>query len=111
MRLSDIRGDRVLDVVADIAGPACAIAADPTARRLFARGDRPEGVTPEEHALRKVGEALPVLLREHKDEVIAILASIEGVDPQEYREGLTMSTLFQGLYEMMTDEDLLAFLR
>lgn len=49
-------------------------------------------------------------MRTHKDDLVAILSAIEGVDPDEYRESITMPKLVQGVYEILTDEDLLAFL-
>ena len=110
MRLSEVRGERVFDVIADIIEPACNIASDQTASALFRRGDRPEGMSGKDYALSKVRECLPSLLRDHKDDVIKILAAVEGSDVDEYRENVTMPTLIKGVYEMMTDEDLLAFL-
>ena len=111
MRLSDIKGERVFDVIADIIEPCCNIAQDEAASQLFDRSkERPEGMSARDFALSRVKESLPALMRSHKDDVIAILSSIEGVDPDEYRESLTMPKLVQGVFEMLTDEDLLAFL-
>ena len=111
MRLSEIRGERVFDVIADIIEPCCNIAQDEAASQLFDRSkERPEGMSARDFALCRVKESLPTLMRSHKDDVVAILSSIEGVDPDEYRESLTMPKLVQGVFEMLTDEDLLAFL-
>lgn len=109
MRLSEIKGERVFDVIADIIGPVCNIAQDEDAASLFG-GDRPDGMTAKEFALSKVQRAVPRLMREHKDDLTAILAAIEGVSPEEYAKSLTMPKLVQGVYEILTDEDLLAFL-
>jgi hypothetical protein len=110
MRLSDIRGDRVFDVVADITEPLCNIATDEDAAYLFKRMELPEGMTTTEFALDKVKKALPVLMRNHKDDLVAILATLEGVPADEYRDGMSMASLVKGVYELLTDEDLLAFL-
>lgn len=111
MRLSEIRGERVFDVIADIIEPCCNIAQDEAASDLFDRSkERPEGMSAKDFALERVKKAMPALMRSHKDDIIAILSSIEGVDPNEYRESLTMPKLVQGVFEMLTDEDLLAFL-
>lgn len=110
MRLSDIRGERVFDVIADIMDPVYNIATDPEASKLFRREGRPEGMEAREWALRRAKESLPPLMREHKADMVAILATLEGQTPEEYAEGLTMPTLLKGIYEMLTDEDLLAFL-
>lgn len=111
MKLSEVRGERVFDVIADIIEPACNIAQDADAASLFDRSEkRPDDVTPTEFALAKVKRAVPKLMRSHKDDLVAILAAIEGTDPDEYRSDLTMPKLIQGVYEILTDEDLLAFL-
>ena len=111
MKLSEIRGERVFDVIADIIEPACNIAQDADAASLFDRSEkRPDDVTPTEFALAKVKRAVPQLMRSHKDDLVAILSAIEGADPDEYRDGLTMPKLIKGVYEILTDEDLLAFL-
>lgn len=111
MRLSEIRGERVFDVIADIIEPACNIAQDKEAAALFDRSEkRPDDMTPTEFALSRIKVAMPKLMRSHKDDLVAIMAAIEGVSPDEYREGLTMPKLIQGVYEILTDEDLLAFL-
>lgn len=110
MRLSDIRGDRVFDVVADITEPLCNIATDEQAAYLFKRVPIPEGVSREDFALQKLRKTVPVLMRVHKDDLTAILAALEGVPVDEYRDGMSMASLIKGVYEILTDEDLLAFL-
>lgn len=111
MRLSEIRGERVFDVVADIIEPACNIAQDKDAASLFDRTEaRPEGMEASEFVLARIKRAVPKLMRSHKDDLVAIMAAIDGVDPDEYRDSITMTKLLQGLYEILTDEDLLSFL-
>ena len=110
MRLSEIRGDRVFDVVADITEPLCNIATDEQAPYRFRRSQVPEGMSKEEFALSKIRKAVPVLMRDHKDDLTAILAAIESVPVAEYREGMTMASICKGVYEILTDEDLMAFL-
>lgn len=110
MRLSEIRGDRVFDVVADITEPLCNIATDEQASYLFSRSQVPEGMSKEEFVLSKIRKSIPVLMREHKNDLCAILAALEGVPVEEYRESMSMASLVKGVYEILTDEDLLAFL-
>lgn len=111
MRLSEIKGERVFDVIADIIEPCCNIASDKEAASLFDRSEKkPDDMTAAEFALGKVKRSVPTLMRSHKDDLTIILAAISGEDVDEYRESLTMPKLIQGIYEIMTDEDLLAFL-
>lgn len=110
MRLSEISGDRVFDVIADIIDPACSIAADPKTAELFDAKGRPEGMDAGKYLLARVRKALPVLIRDHRDDLIAIMAAVEGVGADEYRESVTLPELIKSIYDMITDEDLLAFL-
>lgn len=110
MKLSDVRGDRTLDVIADLIDPISEIASDPEAAALFRREKVPEGEDAREFFTQRVRRSAPRLLRDHKDDVIAIMATIEGTDPAEYAEGLNLAKLLRDLVELMTDEEFVAFL-
>lgn len=111
MRLSEIRGERVFDVIADIIEPACNIVQDKEAAAIFDRTEKqPDDMTTSEYVMSKIKRSMPKLMRTHKDDLIAILAAVNGVDKDEYRDNLTMPTLLKGVYEILTDEDLLGFL-
>ena len=109
MKLSEIKGERVFDVIADIIEPCCNIAMDEKSAGLFKR-EKPEGMSPKDFALSKVKNHLPSLLGEHKNDVIAIMCAMKGIKRDEYCEGLTMASLVGDIFEMVTDEDLLSFL-
>lgn len=104
MRLSDIKGDRTLDVIADIIDPIANIAEDSAAAALFHREKLPEGETPKEFMLHRVRKHLPQLLKSHKGDIIAILAAIEGVSAAEYSEKLDLVKLTKDFTELLTDE-------
>ena len=104
MRLSDIKGDRVFDVIADIIDPIANIASDETASALFKREKLPEGMTAKEFLLERARKAVPALLRGHKSDIIAILATIDDVSAGYYRSSLTLAKLIQDTYELLTDE-------
>lgn len=108
MRLSDIKGDRVLDVVADLIDPIANIAGDPVAAALFRRVAAPEGEDPKKALLRRVQRGVPALLKGHKNDVIAILATVEGVSPDSYRGALNLAKLLKDCTELLLDEDFAA---
>lgn len=110
MRLSEIKGERVLDVIAEIAEPLFNIALDEEAMEFFKREKPPEGADPTRFVLERWKRAVPRLVGGHKDDLVAVMAAIGGVSRDEYLDGLTMASLVKDLYEMVTDEDLLAFL-
>lgn len=110
MKLSDVRGDRTIDVIADVIGPISNIAEDENAMELFKAKDVPEGMTQQQFFAKRVKKSAPALLRDHKQDVIAILAAIEGVTPEEYAESLNLAKLLGDMVELMTDETILDFL-
>lgn len=109
MKLSNVKGDRTLDVIADIMEPIANIAEDKAAAALFHRERVPEGMSPKAFLLARVKRCVPALLRGHKADVIAIFASIEGVTPEEYAKDLNLVKLISDLTELLTDDVFMAF--
>lgn len=103
MKLSEIKGERTFDVIADCIGPIANIAADPDAARLFKREKPPEGTDKDDFFREKMLNALPVILKDHKRDLIAIMAALEGVSNKEYAESLTMEKLFSDFMNLLTD--------
>ena len=105
MRLSDIQGERVFDVIADIIDPIANIAEDEQASSMFRREKLPDGMTAKEFVTQRARKALPALLNGHKGDIIAILASIEGVSAESYKGSLNIVKLMRDATELLTDED------
>lgn len=104
MRLSDIQGERVFDVIADIIDPIANIAEDDAASALFKREKLPEGMTAKEFMTQRARKALPALLKAHKGDIIAILAAIDGVSAESYKGALNLVKLMRDATELLTDE-------
>ena len=104
MRLSDIQGERVFDVIADIIDPIANIAEDDAASALFKREKLPGGMTAKEFMTQRARKALPALLKGHKGDIIAILAAIEGVSAESYKGALNLVKLMRDATELLTDE-------
>lgn len=104
MKLSDVKGERTLEVIADIIDPVYNIATDEEAAKLFKKEKCPKGITPKDFVLKRIKTSLPVILKEHKSDIIAILATIEGVSAEEYSDGLNLAKLLKDFTELMTDE-------
>ena len=109
MKLSDIKGEACLDVLADITGPIIALAQDEEVKALFSGKGCPEGESPYEYASKCVKDGLPKLVKSHKAEVIQVLAALDGKTPEEYADGLTLAKLMADLVELLTDEDFGSF--
>lgn len=104
MRLSDIKGDRTLDVIAEIIDPVSNIAEDEEASAMFKREKLPEGMTAKKFLMNRVRNSLPVLLKDHKADIIAILSAIEGASAEEYNGSLNLVKLVKDCTDLLTDE-------
>lgn len=104
MKLSDIQGERVFDVIADIIDPIANIAEDDAASALFKREKLPDGMTAKEFMTKRARKALPALLKGHKGDIIAILAAIEGVSAENYKGALNLVKLMRDATELLTDD-------
>lgn len=104
MKLSDIKGERTLDVIAEVIEPIANIAEDEKAAALFKREKLPEGENAVAYLRKRIKSHLPALLKGHKHDLITIFAAIEGVSYDEYAASLNLGKLTKDLLELMTDE-------
>lgn len=90
MKLSEIRGEDTLDVLADIIDPITTIAADEEVK-----------------AMRNSGAPklllVKYLLKSHKSAIIEIMATINRKPVEEFKEGLTIESLITMLLELAND--------
>lgn len=104
MKLSDIKGDRTLEVIAEIIDPIANIAEDEAAAALFRREKLPKGMSPKKLLLDRARKSVPVLLKNHKADIISILSIIDGTSPEQYKGALNMVKLFKDCTELLTDD-------
>ena len=104
MKLSDIQGERVFDVIADIIDPIANIAEDDAASAMFKREKLPEGMTAKAFLIKRARKSLPALFKGHKGDIIAILSAIGGVSEGQYKSELNPIKLMQDATELLTDE-------
>ena len=110
MRLSEVRGERVFDVMADLIPPLCKIATDKDVKSLLKRRNVPKGMDPRDFVLKRVQQAGPKIIKAHKDDLIDVLCIIGGTDRAEYVEGMTLMSLWADVMELLNDEDFISFL-
>lgn len=110
MKLSDVKGDRTLDVIADLIDPIANIAQDKDIAKMFKREKVPEGMEAREFFASRMRKSMPALLKGHKDDIISILATIEGVSPEQYTKSLNLAKIITDFMELVTDEVFLSFL-
>ena len=93
MKLSEYRDEAALELLADISEPAIEIFADKQLIELI--------------RARNTSKAISIAIKNHKKEVMAMLAALEGVPVEEYHCGVF--TLPKKLLEILNDHELIAF--
>lgn len=108
MKLSEIKGERAIDAIADMIEPIARIAEDKEAVKLFKREKCPKGTDPKTFLLKRIRASVPVLLRNHKADLIEIMAAIEGTTAESYAQTLSVPKLIGDIFGLMTDSELLS---
>lgn len=93
MKLSEIKGEAALDLLADIIEPATEIMTDPNMQKLIKAKNK--------------GAIIKVLIKDHKKSIIEILAALDGVSAEEYQ--VNVLTLPIKLLELLNDKELMSF--
>lgn len=104
MKLSDIQGERTIDVIADVIDPICNIAEDKEAAALFRKEKAPEGMEAREFLIKRIRKSAPKLLKRHKKDVVSILSTIKDVSPEEYEKSMNLVSLTKDFIELVTDK-------
>lgn len=103
MKLSDIKGADVFDVIADCIVPITNIAADEKAMAMFKKQVVPEGTDVRAVAIKRLAAGVPPLMRDHKDDLVAILAAVNLTPVDEYAKELTLGKLITDLADLIGD--------
>lgn len=95
MKLSEIKGEKSIDVLADLIEPASTIFSDEKVQKLFS-----------EEATNK-SAIIKYLLKNYKKEIIEIVAILNGETPEKCN--INVFTLPKLILEILSDEELLSF--
>ena len=104
MKLSDIKGERAMDVAADLILPISNIASDEDAADLFRRRPIPEGMTAREFALDRIKTGIPILLKKHRRDLVTILSLLKDEPEESVLENMTLLSLTSDVTDLMTDD-------
>ena len=95
MKLSEVKGEAALDLLAEIIEPMTKIMVDPKVKELAKNRN-------------KIG-LVKVFIKDHKEQVIEILAILDGISVDECKEKLTVITLTAKILEILNDPELVGF--
>lgn len=93
MRLSDYKGEEALDVLADIIEPMAKILSDEQIQKLSKQKDVPA-----------IAYIKP-MIKNHKKEIIEVLARLENMPVEEYEKTITLFTLPKQVLELVNDPE------
>lgn len=96
MKLSDYKGEAALDKLAEIIEPITAIFGDPEMQEIANKGDA--GAI----------QYIKPILKNHKKEIIEVLAALENEPVEEYRDKVTLLTLPAKILEFLNDDEVQA---
>jgi ribonuclease D len=102
MRLSDYKGEEALDVLADIIEPLTFIIADDDIQKLIEESQNKDKKVP---MIKYVTPAI----KNHKPEIIQILARLQNQSVEEYKESLSLVTLPMQVLEFINDPEIQKF--
>lgn len=108
-KLSEIRGEAVIDVIADIIEPVVNIASDKAIEDLFKREEVPDGIDKKDYAAQRLKKHVPAIIKSHRSDVIAILAALQGEDAKEYGKNLTIMRLVADTTDVLADDEFIDF--
>lgn len=134
MKLSDIKGERVFDVIAEVLVPIATIAQDDDVAKLFDGSNKPKKMTTWQYFVERAKVAIPVMMRKYRGEICEIMATLNDITPEEYINGvvnpdydedkagedgyevpkytvlpLTVPKLFADVMELVTDSEFISF--
>ena len=102
MKLSDIKGKMAIEIIADLIEPIAEIASDPACEGLF-KVVPVKGQSPRTTSAKHLGKYIPILLKNHKQEVLKIVALLDGKNADDMNAFQMMAALLS----VMTDKALL----
>ena len=112
MKLSDYKGEEALDVLADIIEPLTYILADEEIQKMQAEEQKRKA---EAIKNKKPFRSTPLIkyvtpaIRNHKPEIIQVLARLNNQTPEEYTAGLSLATLPMQVLEFISDPEIQTF--
>ena len=109
MRISEIKGEAVIDVIADIIEPVANIATDTELQELFEKQTVENKEEARTVAIERLKKHVPQIIKNHKRDVITILAIVNGEDVEDYEQTLTLRKLFVDVAVLLGDDEFVDF--
>ena len=104
MKLEEIKGEKAFDAISGMVTAITNIAGDEDFIKAVKemKGKKDKGAV--------IKTIVPVLLDDHRDDVVTILSIMNGQSREEYLAELTPQKLIADIWNVLTDEDIIGFL-
>ncbi|MCD8208411.1 MAG: hypothetical protein LUD72_10775 [Bacteroidales bacterium] len=106
MKLSDVKGERTFDVLAEIFDDVAVIAKDKKVTKAFRKRPLPKGMTRNEFGVQVALEATSAIVSGHKAEIERILAALAGVSVEEYVANIDGIKIVNDVVDLISDPEL-----
>ena len=103
MKLSELKGERAVEVIADLIPPITNIAADAENLKLT-NNKRKEGESTRDAGIRLFKERIPVLLKTHKADIVEILNVLNDGKAEE----MSVIAIINSLAELGNDQEFMS---
>lgn len=104
MKLSELKGEQAIEVIADLIAPVTSIASDQKNLSIFKKQGSGEQRSKEEVA-KEMSEKIPTLLKTHKKDVLDILCAF---NPDAKPEEMSVYDIINGVSDLLSDKDFLS---
>ncbi len=113
MKLSQLTTDEALDVLCEITPAVASIVGDEELMNVIGKAVKREGMTRAGMMLlgaEKLSKIVPVVMKEHRSDVFAIVATVNKVSAEEIASQNVIKTSMQ-IRELCKDKELIDFFR
>lgn len=103
MKLSELKGEQAIEVIADLIAPVTSIASDQKNLSIFKK--QGSGERSKEEVAKEMSEKIPTLLKTHKKDVLDILCAF---NPDAKPEEMSVYDIINGVSDLLSDKDFLS---
>lgn len=104
MKLSEIKGSRAIDVIAELIQPLANIAGDRENMGHLFDIKPNEGESRDDAMVRHLKDNVPLLLKTHNGDILKVLSIINDEPPED----ITVPGVVKGVLDLIGDDDFLA---
>lgn len=103
MKLSELKGERAVEVIADLIAPIVNLSQDWSNMKVSA-DYRKENESDDEVAIRAFKDKIPGILKSHKEDILTILCTLN----EKNKDELSVVDIINGAMDLTNDKDFMS---